>query len=241
MISTIRIYLDESGLLAADRVLAKRWAHDSPSLLAPLGECKAAFAQEVVDLSVTLKGLAVLYSRFDVHGNLLASDATPALASSAGFNPGLTSFFVSGYSAWNQLAATEISVANPRCARRWGELQPTGTCPPLFGSVVSPFSICPKCSSINCGPNRPLNSVAEIVLDVICALEDHLYHVRRALSTVRAACVVLISLLLRVLVPRGIAVRQRCFFTHHGTHPPDAVPNHSGLFPERAFLHPSVA
>jgi len=238
-------YFQHAAVGSAVRVLIDGFDDHSRGLLTVLGETRAAFAEEAQGLSTSLNLLEVLYPNlgWGVHVNrsLCIPRAYPAAVQPVAAGPYGGSAFIPWQCGWNQPAATEGSVSGLQCACCWGQITPTEIYPLQFGSMANPSWLCPRCGCINCGLTSPLSPAAQVMLEVIFVLERDLLCVRRALSTVRAAYRLLITLLLRFLVPHGIAVCQRCFFTHHGTHPPDTDPIHSGLFPEGVFPRPSVA
>lgn len=103
-------------------------------------------------------------------------------------------------------------------------------------SLISTW--CPVCGMP--GPGRSAYVLptfgAPLVLLAQIALLETLSRFKILLLLVIAAVAVLLSRLRRAIVRNEIAIRQRSFFTHHGTHPPRIEPSRApGLLSGMAF------
>jgi len=194
----VRVFIDDSGLLAANQASFGFSLWNGPNLLATLDEQKALVEAQISEWDGDLKELELF---FNSGVEFRAASSPPS----------------SGFRDWNQ-PEYAISVAHPRC--QCCGVEQSETFPSEWYAV--PPVLCACCVALNQVFDPALGSCVffQSVIKIIKTWEL-VTTAEWLVSLIIAARTFLVSHLPKAFFECGIAVCQRSFFTHHGAHPPD--------------------
>lgn len=196
------------------------YAYNDGHLLALLGAQKALVEEQISNTKKDLRQLRLCFgseAELEVFSNLFSS-VIPS-----------------------EVRQEQILVSNPSCSLCGKQI---GSFPEVSGWCAASSLLCTTCACLQSWASDPrvgTRVFLEVVLEQAIETSRALAWAEGLLSAIyRAHRIVKSRLLSGSFIRHGIAVCQRRFFTHHGTHPPEhGAFVCSGLFLERVFQLPA--